>query len=400
MSVLIKVASCDDENRLLKRTCIILSSGERVQFAIPIAPLTYKVPFYISGAKKLNENPIFNFPLFSGTLKSEQLNIFEEAKLNLSTNGVIMISCYTGFGKTVTTLAIACHLKLKTLVVVHRLCLLDQWTESIKQFCSGAKCIDATLYSDAPFAIVNIASISKIVNVASYELLITDETHLLLSEKRSLNLLNITPKKMIGLTATPYRPDELNIAFKLFFGSNYILRKLHKLHYIYEVKTNIKIDDKRMYNGMLDWNYVLKQQSENEKRNKLIVNIINSFTKDRTWLVLVKRKIQAEILYNMLKLHNNVTTLIGTEREYNKNSQILIGTVGKIGTGFDHPKLDSLLLAADMVEFYIQFLGRVMRTKKDPIIIDLVDDHPILQTHYYKRKKVYLEHGGVIKTNT
>lgn len=403
MSVSIKLGSLEDKKRLLKRTLIVLNNGEKVQFALPTNDeFIFKIPYYISGVKNLSCTPMKSFPNFSGTLKNEQNIIFENAKLNLLNDGVVMISCYTGFGKTVTTLALACFLKLKTLIVVHRTCLLDQWSQSIKKFCSDENVVQlptttTTTEGSNFFSIINIASIPKVLDLSQYQLLITDETHLLLSEKRSLNLLKISPKKMIGLTATPYRPDELNLAFKLFFGSNYILRKLHKLHYIYEVKTNTKIEDKRLYNGMLDWNHVLKQQSENEERNSLIVKIIKSFESSRTWLILVKRKTQAKILETLLEKNFIVTTLIGSEREYNKNAQILIGTVGKIGTGFDHPKLDSLLLGADMVEFYIQFLGRVMRTEKDPIIIDLIDDHPILKMHYSKRKKIYMEHGGQIK---
>ncbi|ABF82138.1 hypothetical protein MIV108L [Invertebrate iridescent virus 3] len=95
------------------------------------------------------------------------------------------------------------------------------------------------------------------------------------------------------------------------------------------------------------------------------------------------------------------TSLLGKQQTYDPEARILIGTNSKIGTGFDHPKLDTLLAAADMVSYYIQFIGRIMRRKDvEPIIFDLVDSHPILRQHWIKRKKVYENHGGeIIKYN-
>lgn len=404
MSVKIKLANRDDEKRLLKQLTVNLEKGsEPVCFLLPTdVSLVYRVPFHFGKNKFEPYAPTLHFPIFLGSLRNEQVNIFENAKLTLFQQSVVMISCYTGFGKTITTLALACYLKLKTLIVVHRICLFEQWTRAIKSFCSDNVVLNLPSLENIDtchFAIVNIATLSKIdENILSkFGLLITDETHLLLSEKRSKNLLRVTPKKFIGLTATPYRPDELHCAFKLFFGSNFIIKKLQKLHYIYEIFTKIKIENKKTYDGMLDWNYILKQQSENEERNNLIVKILQQFPK-RTWLILVKRKSQASILESLLKPIYTVSLLIGTKHSYDADAQILIGTVGKIGTGFDHPKLDSLLIATDMVEYYIQFLGRIMRRNDvNPIVVDLIDDHPILYQHYIKRKKVYLEHGGVIK---
>lgn len=400
MSVEIFAKCSGDEQILFQKTKIILENGDSVQF-IKKLPTEghYLVPFYLSGAKNLPIQIISDFPQFSGTLRENQVRIFERAKEKLLKEGVVMISCFTGFGKTITTLALACMLRLKTLVVTHRVCLVEQWKNSVLEFCSSSKMSELPLEMSSHFNVVNIASISKIKNIKEYELLITDETHLLLSEKRSLNLLRINPKKIIGLTATPYRPDELNTAFKLFFGANYIVEKLSKIHYVYHIQTKIKLENKYLWNKRLDWNFILKQQCENEERNSLIVNIILKFERNRKWLILVKRKMHATCLEFLFKKELfSVCTLIGNETTFDKDANIIIGTFSKIGTGFDHSKLDSLLLASDVVEYFIQFVGRVMRTVIDPIIIDLVDDHPVLVNHFTIRRKVYLDHGGKIKT--
>lgn len=339
--------------------------------------------------------PLATFPTFRGQLRVEQEAVFRQAKLMLATRNYCMISCYTGFGKTITTLALACACRFKTVIVCHRTCLYQQWLNSIKEFTNGPRVVRLPDQQDDDydFGIINISSIHKWSRIPDDLLLITDETHLLLSEKRSMNLLSIRPRKLLGLTATPYRPDELHVLFKLFFGTNYIYKPLFKVHNVYQVNTNLTIGNRYIY-GKLDWNYVLEQQCDNDERNRLLVAIVRAFPKNRTWLILVKRKRHAAYLETLFGSEFKVSLLIGTRQSYDTQCNILIGTVGKIGTGFDFPTLDSLLIATDMVEYYIQFLGRVMRTRRVPIVVDVVDSHSILQAHFAKRKKVYLQHGG------
>ena len=57
-----------------------------------------------------------------------------------------------------------------------------------------------------------------------------------------------------------------------------------------------------------------------------------------------------------------------------------------------------LILGVDTKDFYLQYLGRVFRTEDvQPLIIDIVDDHPLLKNHFRERKKIYIEAGGKIQ---
>ena len=150
--------------------------------------------------------------------------------------------------------------------------------------------------------------------------------------------------------------------------------------------------------GKIDWNSVLESQASSIPRNQMIIDIILQF-KNRTFLVLCKRIKQVEYLMNELisEHKQDVTFLSGKKQTYNQTSRILIATIQKCGTGFDHPKLDTLLLAADVQEYFIQYLGRVMRRPEvEPYIFDLVDDNNTLRSHYYTRRKVYISHGGTV----
>ena len=51
----------------------------------------------------------------------------------------------------------------------------------------------------------------------------------------------------------------------------------------------------------------------------------------------------------------------------------------KTGTGFDHPKMDCLILASDLESYFVQILGRVLRRPDiKPIVFDFVDDNPAI----------------------
>jgi superfamily II DNA or RNA helicase len=71
--------------------------------------------------------------------------------------------------------------------------------------------------------------------------------------------------------------------------------------------------------------------------------------------------------------------------------------IQKAGVGFDHKRLDSLILASDVEGYFIQYLGRCMRTEEvEPVIFDIVDNQNTLRKHFSTRQKVYFEHGGEI----
>ena len=87
----------------------------------------------------------------------------------------------------------------------------------------------------------------------------------------------------------------------------------------------------------------------------------------------------------------------GIKKSCDFTSRILVATVQKAGVGFDHPKLDSLVIASDVEEYFIQYLGRILEEDVQPIVFDILDQNPILAKHYRTRQKIYKDHGGVVE---
>lgn len=342
-------------------------------------------------------------PHFNGSLRENQVEVKDEAISHLNKYGSTIISCYCGFGKTAMAIYIATRIKLKTLVVCHRIVLINQWKESIKKFCPEATIQVLTANSemkDVDFYIMNATNIPKHPRSFYKEigLLVCDEAHLIMADKLSSCMKYIIPRYVVGLSATPYRNDGLNALLDFYFGKRKIIRKLWRRHTVYKVSTGFKPEVKLNRMGKVDWGSVLESQSTNEIRNEMIIRLVQSFP-ERVFLILCKRVAQANyLLERFIEEKEDVTSLIGSNQTFEQSSRILVGTAQKAGVGFDHPRLDALLLASDIEQYFVQYLGRVFRRQDvEPIIFDLVDDYPLLHKHFRTRNSVYAEHGGVVK---
>jgi superfamily II DNA or RNA helicase len=340
---------------------------------------------------------------FLGSLRPEQVVVRGEALKSLSKTGSVIISCYTGFGKTALAIELATSMRFKTLVVVNKIVLINQWRDSILKFCPDARvqCLTTKSVMDpsGDFYIINAQNIEKMSReyFRDMGICLVDEIHMIMAEGLSKCMQHISPRYLVGLSATPYRPDGLDKLLELYFGEYKIIRKLWRAHKVYRVDTGFIPPIERTLQGRLNWGAILDSQAQNVDRNNLIIRIIQKFS-ERNFLVLVKRVSQGTYISEKLaSLGESVTDLMGSNQKFSTEARILIGTCQKVGVGFDHGKMDTLLLATDIEEYFIQYLGRVFRREDvEPYIFDLVDNNGVLLKHFNTRKAVYKEHGGVI----
>lgn len=341
-----------------------------------------------------------------------QLNLFERQKQIrndtlsiLNETRSIVLSLFTGFGKTYYAIYLACKINLKTVIFCHRVIIMDQWEQSIKKACGDTVKIQIVtskckIDHDADFYIINVVNMTKRDrnDFSHCGLLIADELHTLCTEKYSKALTYIFPKYSIGLTATPVRSDGKDRVIELFMGPNIITKTLTTLFNVYLINTGFVPISKTTESGQLNWNSVLESQSISKQRNELIIDIARYFS-TRNILILCKRKDHAKIIAEGLKMYNeDVDVYMGSTRIVNYNCRILVATYSKSGCGFDHPALDMLILAADAQELFQQYLGRVFRREYHfPIIIDPQDKFFPLRKHSETRIKIYKETGGEIR---
>ena len=343
---------------------------------------------------------------FLGTLRDHQVVIAKEALEILKRTNSVIISAFTGMGKTIVSLYLACVLGYKTLIITNRNMLVGQWKDSVTNFCPGLsvqhiKPTNPEMKPEARFLIVNPSSIHKfpVGFFNDIKLVIVDELHQIISPNILKELFNLLPFFVIGLSATPYRNDGYNACIALFFGTNMVGPTLFRKHDVYVANTSFTPDPcQDTETGGEYWGRVLNEQAENVDRNALICSILQKLP-ERHWLVLVKRIMHATLLKEMLTLRGiECELLVGNITEYDRNARIIIGTVSKVGVGYDNPNIDALFVAADIKAYFIQSLGRCMRKQETkPIVIDLIDCDGNLCAHYKAREAVYKKHGGNIK---
>ncbi len=97
-------------------------------------PRYYGVAKFGQPLKTLSMDGVKVDMTFNGDLRDKQKPIINSCMKDIKNNGGGIISLYCGCGKTVLAIYLACQLKLKTLVVVHKTFLQDQWVERIEQF--------------------------------------------------------------------------------------------------------------------------------------------------------------------------------------------------------------------------------------------------------------------------
>lgn len=337
---------------------------------------------------------------FKSELRSIQLEIKDECLNRLNKYGCVLISLYPGAGKTCLSIYLASKvIKLKTLIICHRIVLMEQWKESIERFTDNAVIEflkPGKKYKDADFYIINAQNVKKMGRDVFDKIgfVIVDEIHAIMAESLSESLSYVHPRYFLGLSATPTRPDGMDGLLDLYFGKeNCIKRELYHKHIVYKVETGIEFEE-----DSSNWNALITAQCMHEGRNNKIVDIISDFP-ERHFLVLCKRVQQASFIAKKLTERNEkVSLMIEDTNKFDKESRIIVASLQKCGVGFSHDILDALVIASDMEEYFVQYLARVMRTEKvEPIVFDFVDEHKGLKKHFGQRKKVYIKSGGIIK---
>jgi superfamily II DNA or RNA helicase len=351
---------------------------------------------------------------FKGELKPKQLDIRTKCLRKLNKYNTLLLSLGTGGGKTVITIYLAYKIGLKTCVMAHRKFLIDQWKDRIYQFAPMAKVqiLHAKTKMDlkADIYIMNIDTVHKKEYgfFSDIGVMVIDEAHLSCSPGRLKAYFKFAPKYLICLTATPdERPDTLDDQiFGLYVGKKARVHSpLWREHNVYKFDTGFFPHIKYSRSGKLDWTDIIKQQSENTKRNDSIVKVIRYFDKIN-FIVLCKRVLQAKYIYSSLKDAGEcVDIYTGEHNTYNFNTRILISSFSKTGVGFDwvpttpdgQPLDMGLIVASDIMGYFLQYLGRVFRSDKSPIVIDFVDRFKPMINHWQVRTNNYQSVGGNIQ---
>jgi superfamily II DNA or RNA helicase len=373
---------------------------------------------------KLNDPKSINID-FSKSLKDKQKPIVETYLKAAEEVGGGIISVPCGYGKTVIALYIAAALKVKTLVVVHKEFLLNQWKERIREFIPNAKIgrLQSNVIHVEGYDIVigMLQSISMIDYsdkiFEEFGLVIYDECHHLGAETFSKALLKTGTKYTLGLSATPKRADGLSKVFEWYLGE--IVYSIKKRD---EDDVNVKMviyknSDSKYSKEVL--NFKKKPNMATMINNiceflprtiKIIEHLTDCLREGRKILMLSDRREHLKVLHDLIgKIDDGKYSsgfYLGGMKEKDlqetETKDVILGTFMMASEGFDckYP-LDTIFLTSPKSNIE-QAVGRILRQEaKDrkftPLIYDIADDFSLFAKQKLKRVAFYNKNTYKIK---
>jgi superfamily II DNA or RNA helicase len=346
---------------------------------------------------------------FKGTLRDYQYNIIDKYIAHVGESGGGLLDVEPGKGKTVMALNIISRLKKKTLVIVHKTFLMNQWIERIEQFLPDAKVgriqgdVIDTKNKDIVLGMLQSLSNKEYPDElwAEFGLCVFDECHHLSAEVFSNVMIRIVTNYNLGLSGTMTRKDGLSKVFKYFIGpvvhkeKTDVTAEVIVKSIMYEndtmfdgVKTNFKGEP--LYSCLIT-------RLDDTTRNQMISNIIKrelELNSDQQIMVLAHTKSLLQNLYKLIESYEPSIGyyLGGMKEEQLKESEtkkIILGTYAMASEGLDIKTLTTLVLATPKSDV-CQSVGRILRSNHaHPLVIDILDEHPMFESQYSKRVTYY-----------
>ncbi|MBI96926.1 hypothetical protein CL656_07275 [bacterium] len=374
--------------------------------------------------KKINEGDNIDLK-FNGDLFDYQNNIVSKFINHIKKNknsGGGLLDVEPGKGKTVMALAILCKLKKKTLIVVHKTFLMNQWEERIQQFVPGArvgKIQGPTIDIENKDIVLGMLQSLCRPNYDSnlfdcFGLSVYDECHHLSAEVFSNCLNSIVTNYTLGLSGTMTRKDGLTKVFKWFLGP-----VIHKEHSEKNIEVLIKsvyyrIDDDefneviRDFRGQVLYSSMITKLCNYEYRSMFIIDVIKFELKEnenQQIMILSQNKSLIFFLQEKLEeINYDVGLYLGGMKENklkeSETKKIILATYSMASEGLDIKTLTTLIMATPKSDV-CQSVGRILRQKHaNPLVIDIIDTHQIFKNQYKKREKYYKKQKYNIKKFT
>ncbi|MFC1745894.1 DEAD/DEAH box helicase family protein [Candidatus Riflebacteria bacterium] len=362
-----------------------------------------------------------------------QLDDFQKKAIRaLKKHDIGVLSAGTGFGKTVIACKMIAVRKTKTLILVHRQQLLDQWLERLGQFIKpdgykpgfiiGGK---SRLSGNIDVAMLQSMFRRGVVNseVEDYNFVIVDECHHISAFSFESVLKASRARYVLGLTATTTRKDGHHpIIFMQFGPIRHTVSKKQSTGNAVQLTVKIRKtgltpppgEEKNLHISQL-YRHLVKS---NDRNRQIIEDVNSGLKRGQVPILLTERKEHLASLESVFR--NIVKTLIVLrggmgkkqlssalemlKEPFTKGERLILATGKFAGEGFDDPHLDTLYLAMPMawkgtLQQYVGRLFRHLADKKEIRVFDYVDEQiPVFERMFQKRQKKYQSLGFTIET--
>lgn len=324
--------------------------------------------------------------------------------------GILEVPC--GFGKTVMALKIISILKQKTLIIVHKEFLMNQWIERIQEFLPEAKIgkIQGTTF-DVEGKDIVLGMLQSLYDrefpanaFDTFGMTIIDEVHRIGSEQFSRALLRIVTPYMLGISATVDRKDKLTKVLYMFIGPKIYTQQRTDADLVTvravefttaDTEFNEVIQD---FRGNTQYSSMITKLCAFGPRNEFLVRILADLIKESSdiqIMVLAHNRSLLTYLYDAVthKGFASVGYYVGGMKQKHlqetEEKQIVLATYAMAAEALDIKTLSVLVMATPKTDI-TQSIGRILRVKHaNPVVVDVVDRHDVFQNQWKQRKTFY-----------
>ena len=344
---------------------------------------------------------------------------------NAGMGGGGLLDVDPGKGKTVMALNIISRLRMKTLVIVHKSFLLNQWIERIQQFLPAARVgmIQGQIVDidDKDIVIGMLQSLSMKEYPRdlfdTFGLSVYDECHHMSAEVFCRCMMKVVTKYTLGLSGTMVRKDGLTKVFKYFLGEVVHKEKNDTTSHAVIVKgIQYKVDDAEFneteydYRGNPKFSTMISKVCNYNRRSEFILDVLQNELKtnpDQQVMILAHNRSLLEYFHDAIE-HRKIATVgyyVGGMKEaalkLSESKKVIIATYAMASEGLDIKTLTTLIMASPKTDV-CQSVGRILRVKHAaPLVIDIIDPQDVFRSQWLKRQTYYIKQKyRIIMTDT
>jgi superfamily II DNA or RNA helicase len=327
-------------------------------------------------------------------------------------NHRFVLGDFTVTHNTVMALKIISLLKKKTLIIVHKEFLMNQWIERAAEFIPSAR------IGKIQGSVVDIHNKDIVIGMVQslydkdypasifeeFGLTIVDEVHRICSEQFSRTLFKTITPCMLGISATVDRKDKLTKVLHMFMGDKIYSEQRENDDVVCVRAIEYKSADPEFneveldFRGSPKYSTMISKLCEYGPRSDFIVRILRDLLEEspeNQIMVLCHNRSLLAYLYQSIQ-HKSLTSVgyyVGGMKQTNlqetEKKQIVLATYAMAAEALDIKTLSTLVMVTPKTDI-TQSVGRILRMKhENPIIVDIVDTHELFQNQWIQRRRFY-----------
>jgi superfamily II DNA or RNA helicase len=235
---------------------------------------------------------------------------------------------------------------------------------------------------------------------------VVSNCHHMGAEVFSRCMMKVNTTYTLGLSGTMERKDGLTKVFEMFIGPVVHKEKTESEHSVVVKGIVYNVDDEEFnetqhdYMGNPKFSTMISKLCSYSHRSEFILRVLVSeleMNPEQQFMILAHNKSLITYLHDAIAHRNiaggSVGYYIGGMKEaalkQSEGKKIIIATYAMASEGLDIKTLTSLILASPKTDV-CQSVGRILRQKhSSPLVIDIIDEHDIFMSQWYKRRKYY-----------